>query len=395
MRYQNSECEKKQCHPRLVFVKPARGSTKANESLRHPRLDRGPRADELGSRFRGNDILRFFIFLFLISTPLVRAEEGPTQFTEVASYEELIDAIQVVRAASRMRTEKAVDKEVVREAWETGMLINKHILNYKVRATYGNEVLKRLAGDLDTSETELRYMVQFARTYPIHHTSDELSWSHHKALLSINDDNKRKELAERAVKEKLSVRDLKAEVQKQVDSGANEEAGPLVAYPGEPYTYRIVRATSGPYNGLLVFDLGFSNYFRPEKFDKKWVEGDIITFQEKKPQINVDGAKMLYTYNANVLDVIDGDTFTAVVDLGFGFMTVQKLRLRALDAPELESSAGREAKEYMVMVLQGAALQIRTHKSDKYDRYLADVFVHGQYLNQDLVERGYAIAVEG
>ncbi len=81
---------------------------------------------------------------------------------------------------------------------------------------------------------------------------------------------------------------------------------------------------------------------------------------------------------SSVIGVIDGDTFTAAVQLGFGFATVQTLRLRALDAPEIESADGREAKEFLEKILpQGLSVLIRTRRSDKYDRYLADVFVHG------------------
>jgi len=134
---------------------------------------------------------------------------------------------------------------------------------------------------------------------------------------------------------------------------------------------------------------------------------------------------LLYTYAADVIKVIDGDTFTAAVELGFGMTTVQTLRLRALDAPEIESAEGREAKEFLEKKLLsfprrresnisgsptsakqigGSATHsggktfgddrkvlIRTHRSDKYDRYLADVFVNGEYINQKMVEGGFAV----
>jgi len=37
---------------------------------------------------------------------------------------------------------------------------------------------------------------------------------------------------------------------------------------------------------------------------------------------------------------------------------------------------------------------IKTSKSDKYDRYLADVFVNKIYVNQKLVDEGYAMRVQ-
>ena len=118
---------------------------------------------------------------------------------------------------------------------------------------------------------------------------------------------------------------------------------------------------------------------------------------------------------SSVIGVIDGDTFTAAVQLGFGFATVQTLRLRALDAPEIESADGREAKEFLLAhgVRPGARILVKTLKSDKYDRYLADVWtlrsdkvsssgarttgderwVDGNYINQQLIDQGLAVSV--
>ena len=40
-----------------------------------------------------------------------------------------------------------------------------------------------------------------------------------------------------------------------------------------------------------------------------------------------------------------------------------------------------------------ASVLIRTVKSDKYDRYLADVWVGETYLNQKLIDKGLAVRV--
>lgn len=115
----------------------------------------------------------------------------PAAASVVQTYEELRQAIMKARAASTTRIEKAVDQEKVREAWEIGKLIDTHVLQHKERADYGKQVMKRLAEDLGMSETELRYMLQFARTYPIHRPADELSWSQYQALLAVNDSKER------------------------------------------------------------------------------------------------------------------------------------------------------------------------------------------------------------
>lgn len=36
---------------------------------------------------------------------------------------------------------------------------------------------------------------------------------------------------------------------------------------------------------------------------------------------------------------------------------------------------------------------VRTVKSDEYDRYLADVFVGGKYINAELLRQGFATRV--
>ena len=115
--------------------------------------------------------------------------------------------------------------------------------------------------------------------------------------------------------------------------------------------------------------------------------------------------------------MIDGDTLKAAIPLGFGFTTVQKLRLRGLDAPEIESADGQEAKAFLEERLLKAKtpVLIRTVKSDKYDRYLADVWValvlneqerlrqkpdvpvraDGYiYVNQELLDEGLAVRFE-
>ena len=102
----------------------------------------------------------------------------------------------------------------------------------------------------------------------------------------------------------------------------------------------------------------------------------------------------LFNYNAYVTEVIDGDTIKAVIDLGFGMTATQKLRFRGIDAPEIESGDGKEAKAYLEKkFFGGREIRVKTYKADKHDRYLVDVFVGTQYLNQDLLDRRLAVRV--
>ena len=101
--------------------------------------------------------------------------------------------------------------------------------------------------------------------------------------------------------------------------------------------------------------------------------------------------------------------------MGFGFTTKQKLRLRGLDAPELNTREGIAAKKFVEKQLKDVpSIIICSTKSDKYDRYLADVFLplrsvktssggtratrpgytQDTYLNNELLERHLATKVE-
>ena len=248
---------------------------------------------------------------------------------KVETYDELVSAIREVRAASQQRIEQAVSQEKVREAWETGKLIDEHILLHKERAEYGEQVLKRLSEDMGVSRTELSFMLQFARAYPIFSHAKKLSWSDYRDLLVINDSGQRESLADQAVKENWSRGKLRREI-KKLKSGAAavfQDEKLLDAKPGTPGTYRVLKATVGEYKGELVLDLGFSCYFRPEK-GLDFREGDIVVSsqdakgnyslrlqKDESPATKTSAGKrgaspesLLFTYRADVVEVIDGDS---------------------------------------------------------------------------------------
>lgn len=345
-----------------------------------------------------------FTFLLFLSSNLLAL---PT--LEVQTYDQLVKAIRETRAASEERIERAVDAEKVRQAWEIGSLIQKHILNNDTRAEYGKKVIKKLAKDLDLSKTELSYMLEFSRAYPIVPPAGQLSWSHYQALLAVNDVHEREALALKAEKEHWGRDRVREEVRKRSSPSLVTRHSSLPEVkPGKLHTYRIVKAASGIYKDQLVVDLGFSAYYKPDQ-DLKLSEGDIVevtsdkrrvTGKEKQPLVTwhlslVTAAQDdLWTYKAHVIDIVDGDTLHVSIDLGFGFTMNQTLRLRGLDAPEINSSDGKEAKEFLRNLLgQAQTITVKTSKSDKYDRYLADVFVGAIYINQKLLDEGFAAGV--
>jgi endonuclease YncB( thermonuclease family) len=102
--------------------------------------------------------------------------------------------------------------------------------------------------------------------------------------------------------------------------------------------------------------------------------------------------------NATVERVIDGDTFVAVVDLGYDVMIRARIRLAGVDTPELkggseeERARAVEAKDFVTGLILGRQVRIRALKKDSFGRHVSLVWYgDGQRnLSDDLLERGLA-----
>ena len=221
-----------------------------------------------------------------------------------------------------------------------------------------------------------------------------MSWSHYRELLSVNEVEVRKRLADETIKNDWTRDYLRREI-KKLKSGSrrtSKKAETLKAI--KPGTLDVFRTRE--VNGKTLIDLGFSTYL-----DKKTVKiGAVVKIVKDRN----------FIYRAAIEAVVDGDTLWCVVDLGLGVRTRQKLRLAGLNAPELRSQAGIAAKRFLSGKLKtGSTVIIATTKSDKFDRYLVDVWLDAktskkadpvpnskgnwEYLNKTLVDEGYANVV--
>ncbi len=321
----------------------------------------------------------------------------------LVSYPVLLRRVRLALAEGRERAADAVEREKVRTCWETGKLIREHILLHQDHADYGKQVLKRLSADIKMSVTEIQYMVEFARAYPIYPTSGILSWGHYRDLLGINDASLRQEVARDAFRNQWTVKETRRQIKKLKSfqkNGVSEIADsvpPLVAKKGVPHAYQIKKVGED-----LQIDLGFSNYLALAAADGgKFVEGDIVqsiksNAGNKKVLPARTTANDIFTYHVRVLDVTDGDTLWVLIDLGFGFTTQQQLRLRGIDASEIDSRDGQAAQKFLARILKKTPdVVIASTKSDKYDRYLADLWSGDRYLNQELLDKGLAVRVTG
>lgn len=105
----------------------------------------------------------------------------------------------------------------------------------------------------------------------------------------------------------------------------------------------------------------------------------------------------MYHYKATIIDVYDGDTVTALVDLGFLHFQEMKLRLYGIDTPELrgaEKEQGKEVRDIVRNLILNQEVEIYTHKDKqgKYGRYLATIVKDDININQWLVDNNHAIS---
>lgn len=80
---------------------------------------------------------------------------------------------------------------------------------------------------------------------------------------------------------------------------------------------------------------------------------------------------------------------------GFCVKTIQRIRLAGINTEELRSTdpslkdLAIRAKEWLAVSV-GSECIVKSYKTDKYGRYLADVYIGQSHLNNALLEHGLA-----
>lgn len=219
------------------------------------------------------------------------------------------------------------------------------------RDHYGESVIEQLGEDLEADPQTLRRAVVFRRVYDrdnLYRTVQVLTWSHYRRLIEIHDDEARRYYEDRAVKEGWSRDRLQA------------------AIAGREYE-REVKKDEGA--GILK---------RPTDAE--------------------------YVFKARVVDVVDADTLELDIRCGFKMMKEgEKVRLAKVNAPEITTKKGKEARLFVRDQLAKAqGVVVKTEKADEFGRYVAHVFYsfqddklgavyeNGVYLNDLLLKKGYA-----
>lgn len=306
--------------------------------------------------------------------------------------------------------QQRIEQEKVLTYWKIGKLISKHILANGDRAEYGAKVMARLAGDLDLDETVLNRMLKFYKAFPIPAARQELTWTHYRLLLTVDDPETRNALADKANANQWTTDLLEQKIRDRITLDSNDDPNgkkkleQLQPKRGTLYTFQILQINFLHGKPELVIDLGFkvTKDLSPSSSNgAKFKAGQIVEGVAPKNSnevFRITTSKRteadLYTYRARVERVVDADTLLVWIDLGFEMGLRQYLRLRGINMPEKDTRQGKRAADFVTTQLAGVSeIILCSSKHDIFDRYLADVFIPNKagdiYLNNLLLEKGF------
>lgn len=318
------------------------------------------------------------------------------------SYRSLRNDITQLLEAGKNRAERALEDELVKTYHAVGKEISAHLDGMGDASTYGAQLVERLAADVGLGIRLLYDCIRFFRQFPTLPTSTDLGWSHLRVLFMLPTPALRNQFLQTAAQEGWTVRELRDQVQKQVVTEPKPVRTPRDHLPplrGRLYTYKRQEV-----NGVARLDLGFHiSRAWPKGVPEAPVVQSVLTDSGFSLTPTQGRRDTFYTYRATLNRVIDGDTLWVNFDCGFDTWIDQKVRLRGIDAPEMDTPEGQRARRFVESALRKCpVLAITTTKPDKYDRYLADVFYladeknvdvvleQGLFLNRELIEVGLA-----
>ena len=283
--------------------------------------------------------------------------------------------------------------------WQVGRLLARYLRDPNKSVLGEAELTRRLSRDLNLDDSALYRTLQFARAYPEGSAGvRSLTWSHMKELLTVPDETKRKTLALQIAKKDWSVRRLRLQIQKERGPKLKKTAvhlSPLEEPPRfMPGIRRIKALDEFNASRRLVVDLGFDLY---EDFKSQGAqiprEGATVKWNPARNKwLPAGSQEELYYYHVRTERVVDGDTLLVHIRASERITRRQYLRLRGINAEELTTANGRKAKRLLeTEITKAPELLIRTHLTDRYDRYIADVWTGGLYLNNELLRAGLAV----
>ena len=133
----------------------------------------------------------------------------------------LVSEVRQLIDAAKQRAAVAVNAEISLLYWQVGQRIQQEVLLGE-RAEYGKQVINQLAKELTEhygkgwGVRQLRYCIRFAEVFNdteiVHTLCSQLSWSHLRQLMTMDDSLKRDFYIEMCRMERWSVRQLQERI---------------------------------------------------------------------------------------------------------------------------------------------------------------------------------------
>jgi len=111
-----------------------------------------------------------------------------------------------------------------------------------------------------------------------------------------------------------------------------------------------------------------------------------------------------YTYNAKLVDIIDGDTVILQIEIWEDITIVKRIRLKNVNCPELKPKSGTPeerqlekhkaelAKQFVINQLNDYALQFEyDRQSDNFGRAIGDILYDNKRLTEQLIISKHAV----
>ena len=187
---------------------------------------------------------------------------------ELVAYEDIYSEIRDTLLSSRHQAYNAVNFAMVQAYWQIGRIIVEHEQEGSLRSGYGKSVLqelsKRLTGKFGKgfSVRTLQQMKKFYVTFPnTNALRSQLTWTHYRLLLSVEDEQARRWYMDEAVASAWSSRQLERQIstmyyerllasreKELVQSEATELMAPLMAqnFIKDPYVLEFLDLKNYP-----------------------------------------------------------------------------------------------------------------------------------------------------
>ncbi len=110
-----------------------------------------------------------------------------------------------------------------------------------------------------------------------------------------------------------------------------------------------------------------------------------IDRQYAESRRNISAEHLPESFSAKVVGISDGDTITVLIN-----RRQFKIRLDAIDAPEIAQDYGSKSKTFLSDLVGGKVITGKTLGQDKYGRNLCRLFVNNVAVNAEMISNGLA-----